>query len=50
MRNDNDNIARRAGDKAMAQVEPMPEGYLIQMILGVEPLGQFGGMSFPASG
>jgi protocatechuate 3,4-dioxygenase beta subunit len=49
-RNADDGIARRAGDKAMAQVEPLPEGYLVQMILGVEPLGQFGGMSFPASG
>ena len=50
LRNDNDGIAQRAGERALAQVEPLAEGYLVQMILGVEPIGTFGGMSAPSSG
>jgi protocatechuate 3,4-dioxygenase beta subunit len=48
--NENDNIARRAGAESVASVEQLPEAYLVQMIIGVEPLGEFGGMSAPASG
>jgi protocatechuate 3,4-dioxygenase beta subunit len=48
-RNDNDGIAQRAGERSVASVEELPEGYLVQLILGVEPLGAFGGMSAPAS-
>ncbi len=47
--NTNDGIARRAGEQAVASVEQLPETYLVQMIIGVEPIGEFGGMSFPAS-
>lgn len=48
--NDRDGIAQQAGDRAVADVEELPESYLVQLILGVEPLGQFGGMSFPSRG
>jgi protocatechuate 3,4-dioxygenase beta subunit len=48
-RNEGDGIARRAGTAAMATVEELPDAYLVQMIIGVERLGQFGGMSYPAS-
>jgi protocatechuate 3,4-dioxygenase beta subunit len=48
-RNDNDGIARQAGERSIASVEELPEGYLAQLIIGVEPLGEFGGMSSPAS-
>jgi protocatechuate 3,4-dioxygenase beta subunit len=47
--NSNDGIAGRAGEQAVATVEQLPEAYLVQLILGVEPIGEFGGMSFPAS-
>jgi protocatechuate 3,4-dioxygenase beta subunit len=48
--NDRDGIARRAGNSSVAAVEELPEAYLVQLIIGVEPIGQFGGMSFPSSG
>ena len=48
--NSNDGIARRAGDASVATVEELPDSYLVQMIIGVEPLGEFGGMSAPSSG
>lgn len=47
--NARDGIAQRAGGSAVAEVEELPEGYIVQLIIGVEPLGEFGGMSFPAS-
>jgi protocatechuate 3,4-dioxygenase beta subunit len=48
--NDNDNLARRAGERSVASVSERPEGYLAQLIVGVEPPGAFGGMSAPSSG
>lgn len=42
-RNDEDNIARRAGERAVATVEELPERYLVQLILGVEPPGALAG-------
>jgi protocatechuate 3,4-dioxygenase beta subunit len=47
--NSDDGIARRAGEASVAAVEELPDAYLVQMIIGVEPLGAFGGMSFPSS-
>jgi protocatechuate 3,4-dioxygenase beta subunit len=48
--NGNDGIARRAGERSVASVEAQPEGYLVQLIVGVQPPGEFGGMSAPSSG
>lgn len=36
-RNDNDNIAQRAGLAAVAEVDELPDAYLVRMIIGVEP-------------
>lgn len=47
--NDNDGIALRAGSASIASVEELPEAFLVQMIIGVEPSDAFGGMSFPSS-
>ncbi len=35
--NDGDGIARRAGPPSVAEVEELPEAYLVQMIIGVAP-------------
>ena len=48
-RNDNDGIARQAGAASVAMVDEVPDAYLVQLIIGVERLGEFGGMSFPSS-
>jgi protocatechuate 3,4-dioxygenase beta subunit len=48
--NDNDSLARRAGERSVASVAEASEGYLAQLIIGVEPPGEFGGMSAPSSG
>lgn len=48
MTNDRDGIAQRAGKTAVAAVEDASDGVLVQLIIGVEPLDAFGGMSAPS--